>query len=487
MPSLVEPVAVGSSTAPSRVVFGPHETNLGRGRALSDRHVAYYQARAAGGAGLVVTETASVHRSDWPYERAPLAEVCGPGWSAVAGACRPHGTLVLAGLGHSGSQGSSANSQSVMWAPSPVADVISREMPVAMEPSDIDELVMAFGNAAATGQGVRARRRRDRCRVLFAPPPIPLRAHQPAVRPLRIRSPGPDHLGARGRTGWARTRRPAVHPAVLRRARPLGRGDSRTRRPPGGRPRRPGRPGRGGPGRPVLDLRLPSRRPRPGRVQLRAVPGHAGGGGRPGRHRPAGQRRRPVDGPVGPGRRDRRPGGDDPGPDRRPPPGHPGAPGPAGPGPALHPVQPGLPRPGHPQSHRELRGGTPERVRDGRARGRGNRSRRTGGADRGRGRGRARVRPGAVGAGPPAADGGAVRPGRRGVADRLDRPRSPAPGPFGRMADRRVPRPGGRDRDRGRGLDRRPRHRPAATVSRWCWPPGRDGRRWPSPWTGRVR
>jgi mycofactocin system FadH/OYE family oxidoreductase 1 len=147
MPSLVEPVAVGSSTAPSRVVFGPHETNLGRGRAISDRHVAYYQARAAGGAGVVVTETASAHRSDWPYERAPLAEVCGPGWSAVAGACHPHGTLVLAGLGHSGSQGSSANSQSVMWAPSPVADVISREMPVAMEPSDIDELVTAFGNA----------------------------------------------------------------------------------------------------------------------------------------------------------------------------------------------------------------------------------------------------------------------------------------------------------------------------------------------------
>src|SRR5271155_4978793 len=121
MPSLVEPVAVGSLTAPSRVVFGPHETNLGRGRSFSDRHVAYYEGRAAGGAGMVVTETASVHPSDWPYERAPLAERCGPGWSAVAGACHPYGTLVLAGLGHCGSQGSSANSQSVMWAPSPVA------------------------------------------------------------------------------------------------------------------------------------------------------------------------------------------------------------------------------------------------------------------------------------------------------------------------------------------------------------------------------
>src|ERR1700733_10303928 len=101
MAGLVEPVPVAGRTAPSRVVFGPHETNLGRGRAVSDRHVAYYELRAAGGAGIVFTETASVHPSDWPYERAPLAEACGPGWSSVAEACHPYGTLVLAGLGHS--------------------------------------------------------------------------------------------------------------------------------------------------------------------------------------------------------------------------------------------------------------------------------------------------------------------------------------------------------------------------------------------------
>jgi 2,4-dienoyl-CoA reductase (NADPH2) len=130
------------------VLFGPHETNLARGRQLSDRHVAYYRARSVGGAGIIVTETASVHRSDWPYERAPLAEACGAGWADRAGACRPHGTLVLAGLGHSGAQGSSANSQSVMWAPSRVADVVNREMPVEMEEEDVDALVRGFAGAA---------------------------------------------------------------------------------------------------------------------------------------------------------------------------------------------------------------------------------------------------------------------------------------------------------------------------------------------------
>ena len=67
--SLTDPVDLGPRRAPSRVMFGPHETNLSRDRGLSARHVAYYARRAAGGCGVIVTETASVHPSDWPYER----------------------------------------------------------------------------------------------------------------------------------------------------------------------------------------------------------------------------------------------------------------------------------------------------------------------------------------------------------------------------------------------------------------------------------
>jgi len=145
--SLTDPVTLGIRTAPSRVVFGPHETNLGDGRALSERHVAYYATRSAGGAGVLVTETASVHGWDWPYERAPLAVECGPGWRAVVEACHPHGTLVLAGLGHAGGQGSSAFSQAVLWAPSPVADAASRELPMAMGEDEINAVVAGFAEA----------------------------------------------------------------------------------------------------------------------------------------------------------------------------------------------------------------------------------------------------------------------------------------------------------------------------------------------------
>ncbi|GAA0249807.1 mycofactocin system FadH/OYE family oxidoreductase 1 [Cryptosporangium japonicum] len=142
-------VPIAGAQAPSRVVFGPHETNLARGRALGDRACAYYAARAAGGAGVLITEIASVTPDDWPYERAPLASACAPGWAAIADACRPHGTLVLAGLGHAGLQGSSAYSQSVLWGPSAVADVVTREQPAVLEPAEIRAVLDGFAAAAA--------------------------------------------------------------------------------------------------------------------------------------------------------------------------------------------------------------------------------------------------------------------------------------------------------------------------------------------------
>ncbi|MBD0324249.1 MAG: mycofactocin system FadH/OYE family oxidoreductase 1, partial [Aldersonia sp.] len=146
--ALTSPYGIGGRVAPSRVVFGPHETNLCAGRAISPRSVAYYERRARGGAGIVVAESASVHPSDWPYERAPLATECGPGWRDTVAACRPHDTLVLAGLTHTGSQGSSAYSRRELWAPSRVADPGSRELPKEMETADIAAVVDGFACAA---------------------------------------------------------------------------------------------------------------------------------------------------------------------------------------------------------------------------------------------------------------------------------------------------------------------------------------------------
>ena len=150
---LLAPLSLGAPDSPlvlhNRVMFGPHVTNLGDvDRQLTARHTAYYGRRARGGCGLIVVEGASVHDSDWPYERAPLAERCTGGWADIVAACRPHGTAVVASLDHAGGQGSSAYNQRELWAPSRVPEVNTREVPKSMEADDIAAVVAGFGRAA---------------------------------------------------------------------------------------------------------------------------------------------------------------------------------------------------------------------------------------------------------------------------------------------------------------------------------------------------
>jgi len=145
---LLTPITFRTSTAPNRIMFGPHVTNLGTdARSIPGRHVAYYERRASGGCGTIVVEGASVHASDWPYERSLLAERCADGWAAVVVACRPHGSLVIASLDHAGGQGSSAYNQAPLWAPSRVPEVNAREVPKWMEADDIAAVVDGFAVA----------------------------------------------------------------------------------------------------------------------------------------------------------------------------------------------------------------------------------------------------------------------------------------------------------------------------------------------------
>ncbi|MCB1000411.1 MAG: mycofactocin system FadH/OYE family oxidoreductase 1 [Acidimicrobiales bacterium] len=147
---LLDPLSLGRAVAPNRVMFGPIVTNLGDDeRRFTDRHTAFYARRAAGGCGVIVTEGASVHPSDWPYERAPLASRASDGWAAIADACHVHGSLVLASLDHAGGQGSSAYSQAPLWAPSRQPEVNTREVPKWMEARDIEAVIEGFGAAAA--------------------------------------------------------------------------------------------------------------------------------------------------------------------------------------------------------------------------------------------------------------------------------------------------------------------------------------------------
>lgn len=147
---LLTPLRLGAKTAPSRIVFGAHQTNFATHNRFEARHAAYYAARAAGGAGLIVLESSVVHPSDWPYEYAIFGydERVVAGYRQVADAIHAHGALALAQLTHSGMQGTSHYTQSALWGPSPVPEVNSREVPKEMEPEDIAAVVEGFAAAA---------------------------------------------------------------------------------------------------------------------------------------------------------------------------------------------------------------------------------------------------------------------------------------------------------------------------------------------------
>lgn len=148
--ALFEPLEIGSKAMRSRFVFAAHQTNFATHHRFEKRHAAYYAARAAGGAGLIVLEGSVVHPSDWPYEyviRGYEPDVV-EGYRLVADGIHRHGALALAHLSHSGLQGSSHFSQLPLWAPSPVAEVVSREMPQEMEAGDIAAVIDGFARSA---------------------------------------------------------------------------------------------------------------------------------------------------------------------------------------------------------------------------------------------------------------------------------------------------------------------------------------------------
>jgi len=63
---LFSPLRVGPVVVRNRIVFAAHLTNYAQDGLPTAQHAAYYAARAAGGAGLIVTEEHSTHPTDWP-------------------------------------------------------------------------------------------------------------------------------------------------------------------------------------------------------------------------------------------------------------------------------------------------------------------------------------------------------------------------------------------------------------------------------------
>ncbi len=148
---LWSPLRIGPVTVRNRIVFAAHLTNYAADGRPTEQHAAYYEARARGGAGLIITEEHSTHPTDWPYEKLihGFHRDVLPGYRRITEAVHRHGTPIFAQINHNGGQASSMYSRLPVWAPSPVADPLFREVPKAVEHAELAEIVAGYADVAA--------------------------------------------------------------------------------------------------------------------------------------------------------------------------------------------------------------------------------------------------------------------------------------------------------------------------------------------------
>lgn len=151
--SLFSPIRIGSIELRNRIVMSAHGYRLAHDNLPSQRLLAYYEARARGGAALLYTHTLAVypmraadepsyHLSIW-HERAPEEH------AKMLDVVHSHGAKLFGQIGYGGRQASGEAFLRPVQAPSSVPWSPGGEVPRAMTKEDIKRMVTAFGETAA--------------------------------------------------------------------------------------------------------------------------------------------------------------------------------------------------------------------------------------------------------------------------------------------------------------------------------------------------
>jgi 2,4-dienoyl-CoA reductase-like NADH-dependent reductase (Old Yellow Enzyme family)/thioredoxin reductase len=147
---LFRPLELGPVELPNRIVSTAHQTTLVHDHLPTGDFVAYHEARARGGVGLIVLEATAVHPSGLLTSHTLggyLPEIV-DGYRRVADAVRPHGTRLFLQLLHGGREQIATPPRAPAIAPSPVPSPRFHAEPRALSGAEIDELVAGFARCA---------------------------------------------------------------------------------------------------------------------------------------------------------------------------------------------------------------------------------------------------------------------------------------------------------------------------------------------------
>lgn len=155
---LFSPIGIGPMTVRNRIWQLPHFTGFNLDGVISDRYVAYLTERARGGVGAIVTGQQMVH----PSSEHKLNEAFGfdekviPMYRRLADSIHENGCKLIFQLGHVGRQTDSSLSRIPILAPSAIPHPPSREIPKAMDPGDIREVIQGYAKVTSHARAAGA-------------------------------------------------------------------------------------------------------------------------------------------------------------------------------------------------------------------------------------------------------------------------------------------------------------------------------------------
>lgn len=149
---LFEPLRIRGCTLKNRIMSSGHDTTLPVDGTVNAPLVAYQEARARGGVGLIVLQVSGVHETARYTNHVLMATADSSiaGYRSVAEAVHRHGTALFAQLFHPGREIAEADGGllSVAYAPSSVPNERFHVMPRALKQPLIDAIVHGYGDAA---------------------------------------------------------------------------------------------------------------------------------------------------------------------------------------------------------------------------------------------------------------------------------------------------------------------------------------------------